>query len=93
MPILNKIFQLNNVQIDKKFYALNRRIRDNIHYNWISDIKEEEYQVVSNYQHIYLKNVIKVFDEYINIKFDGMYERDYEFAKLIYELRGKNEYN
>ena len=23
-----------------------------------------------------------------NIKFDDMYERDYEFAKLIYELRG-----
>lgn len=93
LPILNKIFQLNNVQIDKKFYALNRRIRDNIHYNWISDIKKEEYQVVSNYQHIYLKNVIKVFDEYINIKFDDMYERDYEFAKLIYELGEKNECN
>lgn len=88
LSILDKIFKLNNNEIDKKFYTINRKIRDNIHYNWIANIKEDEYQFVSNYQDIYLKNVIKVFDEYINIKFDDMYERDYEFAKLIYELRG-----
>lgn len=89
LSILDKIFELNNIEIDKKFYTLNRKIRDNIHYNWIANITEGEYQFVSNYQDIYLKNVIKVFDEYINIKFDHMYERDYKFAKMIYELRGK----
>lgn len=89
LSILDKIFELNNIEIDKKFYTLNRKIRDNIHYNWIANIEEETYQFVSIYQDIYLKNVIKVFDEYIVIKFDDIYERDYEFAKLIYELRGK----
>lgn len=89
LSILDKIFELNNIEIDKKFYAINRKIRDNIHYNWIANIKEGEYQFVSNYQDIYLKNVIKVFDEYINIKFDDIYEIDYKFAKLIYKLRGK----
>lgn len=89
LSILDKIFELNNIEIDKKFYTLNRKIRDNIHYNWIANIEEETYQFVSIYQDIYLKNVIKVFDEYIVIKFDDIYERDYEFAKLMYELRGK----
>lgn len=89
LSILNKIFELNNIEIDKRFYTLNRKIRDNIHYNWIVNIKEEEYQFVSNYQCRYLKNVIKVFDEHLHIEFDDIYERDYEFAKLIYGLRGK----
>lgn len=89
LSILDEIFELNNIEIDKKFYAINRKIRDNIHYNWIANIKEVEYQFVSNYQDIYLKNVIKVFDEYINIKFDDIYEIDYKFAKLIYKLREK----
>lgn len=94
LSVLNKIFELNNAKIDKRFYILNRKIRDNIHYNWITDIREDEHQFVSNNQDIYLKNIIQVFNKHIDIKFDAIYERDYKIAKLMYELEGKkDEYN
>lgn len=86
LSILNNIFELNNIEIDKNFYTLNRKIRDNIHYNWIANIEEEEYQFVYHYQDIYLKNVIKIFDKHMIIKFNDTYESDYKFAKLRYKL-------
>ena len=66
-------------------------MRDNIHYGKTNEITEEEIKIIKEYQDIYLKNVIDIFDKNINIKFNLGYKISLAIAKLEYWSRdGKN---
>lgn len=89
--IINKLLSINNETIDNKFFKINRKVRDNIHYGKTNEITEEEIKIVNEYQDIYLKNVIDIFDNNINIKFNLGYKFALAIAKLEYWSRdGKN---
>ena len=66
--IINKLISINNDSIDNDFFVINRKMRDNIHYGKTNEISEEEIKFLNKYQDIYLKNVINIFDDNINIK-------------------------
>lgn len=89
--IINKLLSINNDTIDNNFFKINRKVRDNIHYGKTNEITEKEIKIVNEYQDIYLKNVIDIFDNNINIKFNLGYKFALAIAKLEYWSRdGKN---
>ena len=89
--IINKLLSINNDTIDNKFFKINRKVKDNIHYGKTNEITEKEIKIVNEYQDIYLKNVIDIFDNNINIKFNLGYKFALAIAKLEYWSRdGKN---
>lgn len=56
-----------NNKIDEKFFSLNRKIRDNIHYSVISTFSKEELSYLDKMQHIYLDIIYNYFINNMNI--------------------------
>jgi len=84
--VVQNIFKENEMKIDSKFYSLNRKLRDNIHYNHIEILSDEEMDYLENQQKIYLDNVLNEFDKHLYILFDKKYKRDYKIAKFLYKF-------
>lgn len=59
---------------DKSAYSLNRKLRNNIHYNYINYIDEEEYKTIDKFQHEYYACVISVFKKFTHIKLGKRYK-------------------
>lgn len=88
---IKQLLTTNKQTIDDKFFKINRKMRDNIHYTKTSEFDNEELEILKKYQDIYLKNMIDIFDENINIKFNLGYKFALGLAKLEYWSRdGKN---
>lgn len=84
--VVQNIFKENELKVDKNFYSLNRKIRDNIHYNHIDTLSDEELTFLKEQQKIYLENVLNEFDKNLYIVFDKEYKRDYAIAKFLYKF-------
>lgn len=86
ITVVRNIFKENELKIDKRFYSLNRKLRDNIHYNHIDILSDEEINYLKEQQKIYLDNVLNEFDKHLYILFDKEYKRDYLIAKFLYKF-------
>lgn len=84
--VVQNIFKKNELKINNNFYSLNRKIRDNIHYNHIDNLSDEELNYLKEQQKIYLENVLNEFDKHLYIVFDKAYKRDYAIAKFLYKF-------
>lgn len=89
--IIKELQRINSKTIDDNFFRINRKIRDNIHYNRINEIKEEEKVLIKKYQDIYLRNLISIFDSKITIKFSIGYRIALALAKLEYWSRNERD--
>lgn len=83
LSVLNEIFSLNKESIPAEFYAINRRIRDNLHYSDYHYLTDTEMEILKTYQDIYFKNIIKVFDAKIDYKFGLGYKLGLSIAKIL----------
>lgn len=85
LPFLNKI--LNNLpkELDDNFFTINRKCRDNIHYGFFNNIKKEDYKLLQKNQDIYLKYVIKEFNNNITYDFGNKYKEDIKIANILYK--------
>ncbi len=82
ITIINEVFLKNDKLIPKKFFEINRRLRNNLHYGDYHFITSDELELVMEYQRVYIKNIIEVFDNYINIKFGFNYKFALTLAKI-----------
>ncbi len=82
ISILNEVFAKNKTTMPDEFYAINRRIRDNIHYQKYHYITSEEYELVRKYQDVYFENIIETFEKHLNLKFGISYEIGLSLAKI-----------
>ena len=91
IPFLTKI--LNNLpqELDEEFFNLNRKCRDNIHYGFYNNLKEEEYGVLEKDQDIYLNYIIKEFDNTITYKFGIKYKIALKIAKFLYWITNRQK--
>ena len=75
---MNKLLKMNtkfsnnilveiNHKVDKKFYSINRRMRDNIHYSEISIFSKDEIDFLDKNQNIYLDIIYKHFVDNMNL--------------------------
>lgn len=63
----NNILVEINHKVDKKFYSINRRMRDNIHYSEISIFSKDEIDFLDKNQNIYLDIIYKHFVDNMNL--------------------------
>lgn len=84
--VIKNIFEQNELKIKPKFYPLNRKLRDNIHYNHIDVLTDDELNYLKENQTIYLNNVLTEFDKHLYISFDKKYQRDYKIAKFLHKF-------
>ena len=91
IPFLSKM--LNNLpqELDKDFFNINRKCRDNIHYGFFNKIKEEEYGLLEKNQDIYLNYIIKEFDNTITYKFGMKYDIAIKIADFLYKINNKKK--
>ena len=87
--LIKELMIINNKTVDNNFFRINRKVRDNIHYNKINPINKDESIILREYQDIYLKNLISIFDSNINVKFDFRYKFALALAKLEYWSRNE----
>lgn len=80
--ILKDIFSQNKNDIPNEFYALNRRLRNNIHYGDCNYMTKSQLKTVMKYQDIYLKNVMKFFGKELTVRFGLRYEFDLWLSKI-----------
>lgn len=85
--ILDEIFDINEKVIDKKFYSINRKSRNNLHYCDFHNITKNENEVLINNQDKYLINVLNIFDKNISYEFNFSYKLGLALAKLEYWSR------
>lgn len=52
---------------DKRFYSLNRKLRNNLHYSNIDIISTEDMNVIKKYQKNYVETLLSIINSYINI--------------------------
>ena len=83
LSVLNEIFSLNKESIPAEFYAINRRIRDNLHYSDYHYLTDTEMELLKKYQDIYFNNIIKVFNAKIDCKFGLGYKLGLSIAKIL----------
>ena len=83
IKVLDEIFEINNKYIPNKFYKLNRRIRNNIHYNKYCCLTTEEMVFVQKYQDVYLKNILDVFNNNISLDFGTSYKFGLWVANIL----------
>ena len=57
-------------EIDKQFFPLNRKIRDNLHYAFTDNLTVEENCLVEKYQNIYIEIICKLFFDCLYIEID-----------------------
>lgn len=87
LPIIKKIKKTLSYSVkDVLFFSINRKMRNNIHYNKIEEISEEELALLDKYQDVYLNTVLNVFNENINVSVN----KYYRFWKWISE---KTDFN
>ena len=82
ITVLYEVFTLNESVIPAHFYALNRKIRDNLHYGDYHYLTGEEWQLTKKYQDVYIENVINVFDSKLHLNFGIGYELGLALAKI-----------
>ena len=76
------IIQEINQHLPEDFYQINRRSRNNLHYEKHNELTETDRQTLQKYQDIYLNNVLAIFDKNLFYKFDCKYEFDLKLAHL-----------
>lgn len=59
--------------IDDKFYRINRKCRNNIHYSQLDTITNDEITILNKYQNIYLKTILSAFNQHTYISFGFKY--------------------
>lgn len=82
ITVLNDVFSKNDCTIPKKFFEINRRVRDNLHYGDYHNVTEDEMEFVREYQKIYIDNVTNVFNNHISINFGMPYKISLCLAKI-----------
>lgn len=82
ISVLKEIFALNENCIPSNFYALNRSIRDNLHYGDYHYLTDEEWLLAKKHQDIYIENVVKVFDSKLYLNFGTGYKLGLALAKI-----------
>ena len=87
ITVLKKVFEINQRTINKDFYSINRKCRNNLHYKKYSNLTKEEYSILNKYQNIYLKNVLDAFENEISYKFDWKYKMFLYLANLAYNRK------
>ena len=85
--LLEEVFKQNEKNIDKKFYSINRKCRNNLHYSDFHNISEKENKILIMYQEIYLKNILEIFNRSISYNFGISYRIGLSLAKLEYWSR------
>lgn len=65
----NSILEEINNKIDAKFFPLNRKMRDNIHYSEINEFSNEEIDYLDTKQSEYLNIIYKHFINKINLRY------------------------
>ncbi|MCI9110686.1 MAG: hypothetical protein HFH47_02595 [Bacilli bacterium] len=88
--VLRKLFSLNEKTIDKQFYALNRKCRNNLHYQNYNPINKKEMIIVKHNQEIYLNNVLSLFTSYLTYNFNVSYWFWISLGKLLKHPKNKN---
>lgn len=78
---------IENKGIDSKFYSINRKCRNNLHYSDYHYISKSEKIILDENQNLYLSNVLKIFDDNIFYKFDMKYKIGLALAKIEYWSR------
>lgn len=73
IKILEEIFKENAKEIDDKFYTINRKCRNNLHYCDYHNITKKENDILVKYQDIYINNIMTIFDKNIEYKFTISY--------------------
>ena len=84
IPFLDKILDNYPKEINSEFFSINRKCRDNIHYGFYHELTNEELNILNKYQDLYLKYVIKKFEEHLKIKFGFRYKIGLTLAKIQY---------
>ena len=87
--VIKELLIINERTIDSRFFKINRKMRDNIHYNKINELTSEEIEILKKYQDIYLKNIIGICNSNINIKFNLGYKIALALAKVEYWSRNE----
>lgn len=85
--ILKQIFDRNAQYIDDKFYSINRKCRNNLHYSDYHYLSKEDKEILLKYQDVYLDNILMVFNNNITYKFGCSYKIGLALAKLEYWRR------
>lgn len=80
--LIDEIFEKNRDYIDDKFYPINRKCRNNLHYSDHHYLSKKDIDVLNKYQNLYLNNALSVFDSNITYKFDKFYKVFLAIAKL-----------
>lgn len=88
--LIDEIFEKNRNCIDDKFYPINRKCRNNLHYSDYHYLSKKDIDVLNKYQNLYLNNALSVFDSNITYKFNKLYKVFLAIAKLEYWSRPKS---
>ncbi len=79
----------NNIK-NSLFFSINRKLRNNIHYNKRAEISEEELTLLDKYQDVYLNTVLDVFNENISVSINRRYKfREWVSEKMDRDFREK----
>lgn len=84
IPFLKEIMKKLEDKMDEKFYKLNRKCRNNLHYGFYHKISDFQYEELRNMQDIYLNYIVDEFQKKINIKFGFEYKIALWIAKIQY---------
>ena len=84
ISVLKDIFALKESVIHSNFYALNRSIRDNLHYGDYHYLTDEEWLLTKKYQDVYIGNAVYVFDSKLSLNFGIGYKLGLKLAKMLY---------
>lgn len=100
-PLANEIAIRINDHVDKTVFALNRSLRNNLHYGWHYDFTAEELARIDRFQNSYFEIVMMSFKERLNIKVGRTYKAvmwiaehtDTEHVKAKRQMKRKKEQN
>lgn len=72
------------------FFSINRKLRNNIHYNKRAEISDEDLALLDEYQDVYLNTVLNVFNENISVSINRRYKfREWVSEKMDRDFREK----
>lgn len=84
IPFLNNALNNLKSKIDSKFFSVNRKCRNNIHYGFYHKLYKNDYDILNKYQDIYLDYIISEFEKNINYNFDFKYNVQLFLAKILF---------
>jgi len=70
---------------DKSFFPINRKLRDNIHYEKFDILSENELSLIDEYQSVYFDIVINAFNSVLFVDIDDECKTMTEFVKTCQE--------